>query len=106
MAKIILQTLAPYVVLYLDSRTGIAWVEDGSSGAIHSAHPNIDVSGSIRGMKALGCWGQKDKCVRSHGSIYNIDRLVTDTEYDKVAHQHCHCGGPHCRPQSLSLGDE
>ena len=94
--KVLLQTLAPYVHLYRDSRTGIAWVEDGTSGAGHSAHPNIDASGSIRGMKQLGHWGKKDRCVRTHGFIYNIDHLTVDTGYDKVAHQHCRCGGRFC----------
>ena len=39
----------------------------------HSCHPNIDVTGSVTGMKNKGFWGKKDRIVRSHGFQYNID---------------------------------
>lgn len=87
--------IKPYVVLYRDDRTGIAWVEDGTTGMGHSCHPNIDATGSIRGMKKLGYWNAKDRCVRSHGFIYNIDHLVSSDELDRIAAEHCRCGGRH-----------
>jgi len=90
-----IKNLAKYVELHFDEKTGIAWVEDGSSGNGHSAHPNIDASGSVRGMKQLGYWRNEDRTVRSHGFIYNIDRVVVSDEWDEVARQHCRCGGKH-----------
>lgn len=81
--------------LYRDSNTGIAWVENGHTGCGHSAHPNIDASGSVKGMKKRGYWREEDRTVRSHGFIYNIDRLVVTDDLDEVARQHCRCGGKH-----------
>jgi hypothetical protein len=95
MAKVLLQEIRPYVKLYRDPKTGIAWVEDGRSGNAHSAHPNIDSSGSVAGMRKLGYWGKKDQTVRSHGFIYNIDRSVVHDEFDRLAAEHCRCGGNH-----------
>lgn len=54
-----LQDVRPYATLYRDDRTGIAWVENGSTGLGHSAHPNIHASGSVRGMKSLGYWSKE-----------------------------------------------
>ena len=82
-------------ILYRDSKTGIAWVDNGSTGQGHSAHPNISATGSIRGMKALGYWGKSDRCVRSHGFIYNIDKLVVSDDLDELARRNCKCGGVH-----------
>lgn len=95
MAKVRLAEIEPYVVLFRDTKTGIAWIENGKTGNGHSAHPNIDATGSIRGMKKLGYWGKKDRCVRSHGFIYNIDKLVVSDELDEIARKHCQCGGKH-----------
>jgi len=93
--KELLDDLARHAHLYRDSDTGIAWVEDGSSGVSHSAHPNIDDSGSVSGMKHLGYWGDNDRTVTSNGFIYNIDRCVVDDDYDQLARDHCRCGGHH-----------
>lgn len=95
MTKVLLEAIRPHVKLYRDPKTGIAWVENGESGCGHSAHPNIDATGSIRGMKARGYWRKADRCVRSHGFIYNTDSLVVSDELDEVARQHCRCGGAH-----------
>lgn len=95
MAKEQIKEIRPYVILYRDPKTGIAWVENGSTGQGHSAHPNIDASGSVRGMKQLGYWNKEDRCVRSHGFIYNIDRLIVTDDLDEIARQHCKCGGNH-----------
>ena len=83
------------IQLFRCTRTGIAWVENGKVGIGHSAHPNIDGTGSIRGMKKQGYWRQDARTERTHGYIYNIDRLVISDEYDQVAADHCNCAA--CR---------
>jgi hypothetical protein len=50
MAKILLQQVSEHVALYRDSRTGLAWVENGSTGNGHTCHPNIHGSGSVSGQ--------------------------------------------------------
>jgi hypothetical protein len=79
------------VKLYRNDETGIAWVEDGTSGTGHSAHPNISATGSITGIRNLGYWKKDERCVRSHGFIYNIDRLSVSDELDEIAAQECRC---------------
>lgn len=78
MAKVKIREIKPCAILYRDDKNGIAWIEDGSSGCGFSVHSNIDSSGSVRGMKNLGYWQKKDRTIRSHGFIYNIDTLVYD----------------------------
>lgn len=93
--KRLISDLGNYKKLYRDDRTGIAWVEDGSTGTGHSAHPNISATGSVRGMKNLGYWNKDDRTVRSHGWIYNIDHCVVTDELDEIARKNCQCGGKH-----------
>lgn len=95
MKNTFVRTIEEHVELHFDERTGLAWVEDGRTGTGHSAHPNIDASGSVRGMKKLGHWGKDDVCVRSHGFVHNTSRLVVTSEFDEIARQHCRCGGKH-----------
>lgn len=64
--KHLLELIRPNVKLFRDTKTGIAWVEDGASGNAHSCHPNISDSGSIRGMKDRGYWDKKARTVRTH----------------------------------------
>lgn len=80
------RNVGPCAELHRDRKSGIAWIEDGSTGLGHSCHANIDATGSVRGMKALGYWGKEDRTVRSHGFIYNIDTFVVDEEdpYDAL----------------------
>lgn len=89
-----LQQIKDNVILYRDTNTGIAWVEDGSTGCGHSCHPNINASGSVRGMRRRG-WSKGERVVRSHGFKYNIDRVIVSDEYDEIARQNCLCGGKH-----------
>ena len=91
--KQLLKEIRPYVRLYRDTKTGIAWVEDGSTGCGGSCHPNIHATGSIRGMKKLGFWRKNDRAVRSHGFIYNVDSLVISDKLDQIAADHCRCVG-------------
>lgn len=82
-----------HIFLYRDDKSGLAWVEDGSTGLGHSAHPNISATGSVKGMKSHGFWGKKDRTVRSHGFTYNIDRYVVSDPLDKIAATACDCAG-------------
>lgn len=72
-------------------RHGLAYIEDPITGFSHGAHPNIDETGSVRGMKKLGYWGKKDRTVRSKGYIYNIDIVAVHDELDERAAKHCRC---------------
>lgn len=76
--KQFIREIEPGVKLYRDNITGIAWAEDHRVGLGVSIHPNIDETGSVEGMISRGWWRAKDRTVRSHGWIYNIDRLAFD----------------------------
>lgn len=81
--------------LYRDDRSGIAWIGDGRTGLGISVHANISNTGSVSGMKALGYWGRKDRTVRSHGWIYNIDSFVCneDNKLEMIVTNECRCQG-------------
>jgi len=96
MTKQHLGNIKPYVDLYRDDRTGIAIVEDGTSGTGHGPHPSIDSSGSVRGMKELGHWRKDAQTVRALGYIFNTSVIVVDTDLDRIAWANCECGGPRC----------
>lgn len=83
------------VNLYRDDNTGIAWIEDGTAGIEISVHANIHSTGSIVGMKNCGYWGKKDRTVRSHGWIYDIDTFVCDdnNELEMIVADECRCQG-------------
>lgn len=93
MVKEFVRKIGKYATLYRDDKTGIAWIEDGSTGLIHSCHPNISASGSVHGMKQMGYWDKTDKIIESHGFKYNISKFVIDDsdEYDVVASNECRC---------------
>lgn len=95
MAKKFIREIKPYANLYRDTVTGIAWIEDGSSGCGFSVHANIDSSGSVRGMKKRGYWDEEDRTVRSHGFIYNIDTFVCSelSEFEMIVADECRCQG-------------
>lgn len=95
MAKQLLREVKPYAKLYRDTVTGIAWIEDGSSGCGFSVHSNIGSSGSVRGMRTLGYWGTEDRTVRSHGFIYNIDTFICEkeNEFEMIVADECRCQG-------------
>ena len=95
MSKRLIKNVEEYVNLYIDDATGIAWIENGKTGSGHSCHPNIDKTGSVRGMKKLGFWGKNDMIVRSNGYQYNVTRLVVGDKYDEIVAYHCKCEG--CR---------
>ncbi len=100
--KILIKEYDPYHKLYLDTKTGIAWVEDTSCGIGHTAHSNIDRTGSIRGMKDRGWWDRKDRAVHSHGFIFNIDTCpLPADEWDEIARCYCACGGHHHKKMNV-----
>lgn len=81
------------VKLYRDETTGIAWAEDTRAGLGISIHPNIGKTGSVRGMVSRGWWRAKDRIVRSHGWVYNIDRLAFDDKdpIEAAVEKECMC---------------
>ena len=91
------------VRLYRDDKNGIAWIEDGRTGLGISVHANISSTGSVSGMKNLGYWGRKDRTVRSHGWIYNIDKFVCykDNELEMIVAEECRCQG--CLERKLKI---
>lgn len=93
--KQFIRKIEDYVNLYRDNKTGIAWIEDGRTGLGISIHANIDSSGSVSGMKSLGYWRKKDRIVRSHGWIYNIDSFVCDKDniLEMIVVDECRCQG-------------
>ena len=98
--------IPPHAALFRDPKTGIAWVEDGSTGLGHTAHANIAASGSVAQMKRKGFWGKDDRAIRSHGFIYNIDTCIVSNDLDRVARNECRCGGSHsCDDPALAFYD-
>lgn len=104
--KYFIRQIEEHVNLYRDDKTGIAWIEDGRTGLGISVHSNIDSSGSVSGMKTLGCWGKKDRTARSHGWIYNFITLIVcwiynidsfvcdkDNELEMIVADECKCQG-------------
>lgn len=95
MNKVFLGELEQYVYAYLDDQTGIVWVENGKLGIGHSAHPNIDETGSLEGMANRYPSWRNARIVHSHGWYYNTSVCVAEDQYDKWAAEHCWCGGEH-----------
>jgi len=93
MSKTLLRQVNKYQPMYIDNNTGIVWIEDGSTGMGISVHPNIDVTGSVKGMKELGYWDKTDKIVRSHGYNYNISKFVCneDDTLEMIVSENCQC---------------
>ena len=97
--KTLIQNLTPYQALYRHSFTGIAWIEDDSTGMAHSCHPNICATGSSQGMIKLGYWQSSDRIVRSNGYFYNTSYIVISNKLDNLAATNCLC---HSCQQQLS----
>jgi hypothetical protein len=87
----LVKEIKEYVELYIDDKTGIAWIENGSTGNTHSCHPNISVSGSVVGMKKQGYWGKDDVVVRLNGYRYNTSKYSVSDELDRIAGEYCQC---------------
>ena len=89
--KITTENIPEYCEMFRDRLTGIVFINNGRIGIKHSCHANIDKTGSIKGMKKLGYWLKDDRCILSHGIIYNIDQLVVSDELDKLCADLCCC---------------
>lgn len=74
-----------YLVTFKE-KNGIVVIENGSTGSGHSCHPNIDVSGSVSGMKKLGYWQKDAKVVRANGFYYNTSSIVISDPLDLLAY--------------------
>lgn len=93
--KKLIKKIEPHVELFRDEKTGMAWIENGSTGMYHTVHPNIHRSGSVRGMKKLRYWDWDDKTVRTNGYIYNVSRKAVSDKLDEIVEEYCKCEG--CR---------
>lgn len=59
-------------------------LENYSAGTGHSAHPNIDKSGSVAGMIKKGFWHKTDITVQQGGFIYNTSVASCSGPLDKL----------------------
>ena len=91
--KKFIREVTPYAKLYRDSKTGIAWIDDDSTGLRYTVHPYIDRTGSIKGMKQQHFWGKDDKVVTAAGYHYNISRFWCDKNepFDELLSHECMC---------------
>ena len=85
--------LVKEIRVYRDDKTGIAWVENGS-GLRYSCHPNIDVSGSVEGMKSLGLLGEKTILLYGPTASNTTSAgspVDEGNEFEMLAAQECMC---------------
>ncbi len=87
----LIQKLNQNQSLHRNENTGIAWVEDSSTGLAHSCHPNIHSSDSPSDMKKLGYWPNTDWIVKSDGYYYNLSSIVISDKLDALAAENCRC---------------
>jgi hypothetical protein len=59
-------------------------IENYSLGCAHSAHPNIAITGSVRGMKKLGYWRKEDITYKQGGYIFNISNVACSGLLDEL----------------------
>lgn len=90
-----LGTLSESRHLYRDPITGIAWVEDTSSGMADSLHPNIGPRPTMGGARRL--YGPTGRPVRVGQYIYNRAEYIGASEEQNRAALlgACRCGGSH-----------
>jgi len=62
----------------------VVTIENYTAGCGHSAHPNIDRSGSVKGMKKLGYWSKHDLIIRQGGHIYNYSKIYCSNPLDEL----------------------
>lgn len=110
--KTTVKIISPNKTLFRDPISGIAWVEDGSTGMRHSCHPNIDQSGSAAGMIARGTWEKHDILIKTQGFIHNASQLLSggpepdsDLNLTAIAAEACQCRGCQQRRELEQEGD-
>lgn len=74
--------LNPSQTAKYDPQTGLVWIEDGSAGVAHSAHPNVQANKQTRRM-----YRGRIEC---RGFLYSSD-VFASTELDKLAAKYCRC---------------
>ena len=88
---IVLCEIKEHVTLNRDRKTGLAFIQDGTTGLHHTIHPNIDSTGSVSGMIANGPWEKDDIVLSTPYGHYNLSQKVITDDYDKIVAQHCLC---------------
>lgn len=78
--------LGNYQRAKFDPHTGLAWIEDGTAGVAHSAHPNVEANKYSR--RKYFDW------IECRGFLYSPD-IFRSTELDKLAARYCQC--PSCQ---------
>lgn len=68
----------------IDPSTGLVWIEDGTAGVAHSAHPNVEANKITR--------RQHPGRIEVRGFLYSRDRFAS-TDLDKIAAKYCRCPG-------------
>lgn len=69
----------------IDPATGIVWIEDGTAGVSHSAHPNVEANKVTRKKREYSGWRE------SHGFLFSPETFCS-TELDRLAAKYCQCG--------------
>jgi hypothetical protein len=64
----------------------VTTIENYTVGISHSAHANIDETGSVEGMKKLGYWHHKDRIVKARGFYYNMSTVVCSDILDELCY--------------------
>lgn len=68
----------------LPKKNKVVTIKNYSVGIGHSAHPNIDPSGSVRGIIKLEYWKKTDIIVRQGGFIYNVTKVYCSDILDEL----------------------
>ncbi len=80
-------------------------IENGSTGGGHSAHPNIDKTGSVKGMKSRGFWRKDDRTLKQGGFIYNMSSVFISDNLDALAY-FVETGGQFTEPAKVDEWEE
>jgi len=76
--------LNPHQRAKFDPLTGLVWIEDGTAGVAHSAHPNVEANRQTRRIHP----GR----IEVRGFLYSRD-IFTSTDLDRLAARYCRCCG-------------
>lgn len=67
-----------------DPATGLVWIEDGTAGVAHSAHPNVEANRITRKLREYAGW------IEVRGFLYSPE-VFASTDLDKLAAKYCQC---------------